>query len=88
MEAETHRKLVLTYHLSSDDLHYHNIEMKFAKPESRFVEDKIPGRIFPSSDADVDYAKHIKEVCNTLNKEIKKLVDNAQFHIVEVNIIK
>lgn len=87
MKVGTTRKLVLTYKPDNEPKSQ-NIEMKFAKPQSRFVEDEIPGRIFPSSDTDVDYAEHIKEICSTLNKEIAKLVDHAQFHIVEVSIIK
>lgn len=83
MEVETSRKLVFTY----DGTQYQNIEMKFAK-QTKFVESKIPERIFPDGDFDADYTEYIKEVCNTLNREIEKLVDNAKFHIVEVNVIK
>jgi len=85
LEVKTSRKLVLTYE-PLELMKYHNIEMKFATL-ARF-EDEIPGRIFPNGDIDIDYVKHIKEVCDTLNEEIEKLVDHAKFHIVEVSIIK
>ena len=83
MGVKVHRKLVLTYK-PIDEGRSRNMEMGFATGEPL----EGPARVFPSSDTDVNYAKYISKVCSTLNKEIAKLVDHAEFHIVEVRIIK
>lgn len=89
MEVETSRKLVLTYNPASGTyggLKPQNIEMKFTK--QFFKTGDIPGRVFPPTETEAGYGDYIKEACDTLNTEIAKLVDNAEFHIVEVKIIK
>ncbi len=88
MVVQTSRKLVLTYK-PHDGGKNPNLEMKFAEGVAgMFESESVPGRILPLTVIEADYAEHIQKTCNTLNKELAKLVDNAEFHIVEVKIIK
>jgi len=79
LEVEIHRKLVLTY--EADGPKPQNIEMKISRPS-------IAGAYIDPSGYNEKYSKYIEQICSTLNEEIVKLIDGAQFHIVEVKITR
>ncbi len=100
MKQKISRKLVLIYDPTGG--HTQNMEMKFAGEVLEDLDHDIPGRLFPpgtreaipfhdgfpqAKDLD-EYYTHLEKTCDSLNKEIKKLVSDATFRIVEVKTIE
>jgi len=76
LRGGTSRKLVFTYKPDNEP-RSQNIEMKFSKNHNpKLWKDES------------NYADFLAALCRTLNEDLARVVDNAEFHIVEVKIIK